>query len=89
MVLLQLKLLEGVTILNLDRVEFIEFEDASFDVWVNGRVACTRLKSGSAKEAHSRFLTTLLPIYEGRMNNVMGIKIDLDLSDLQPDAEVF
>jgi hypothetical protein len=87
MVLLQMKLREKTVIVNLGKVEMIEFEPASFDLWIKGKPFCTRLKEGSAKETQARFLAALLPIYEGRMNNVMGIKIDLDLSDLQPNEE--
>lgn len=89
MILLELQLRDTTTFLNLDRVEAIEFERDSVDFWVYGRLSRNILKNGSAAEAQARFAAALQPVYDGRMNNVLGLKITLNLKDLQPDKVPF
>jgi hypothetical protein len=89
MVLLELKLREGSKIINLDHVQTVEFEQDSLDLWIGERLYRNIVRDGASDELRKRFNASIKPIYEGRMNNVLGIRIELDISDLQPDRVPF
>lgn len=78
-----------VRVVNLNRVELVEFEKDSFDFWIGQKLSRITLKDGSRDEAFARFSRAMRPIYDGRLSPPLGTRVDLDLSDLQPNKVPF
>lgn len=79
---------DGVTerVINLDRCTLIEFdaEGPTLDFWLAERGLLRLALPRGAKESPvmDRLKMALAPLYEGRMNQIMGIRMDLNLLDL-------
>lgn len=88
----------GTEIINLDAVARIStegVEGAGFQpsicfTLVGGDEFRFYLDKGTSEaDVMDRVRLALVPLYEGRMNNVMGLKLDLDLTPLQRGVERF
>lgn len=92
MKVLTLKTREGTQIVNLDTVQLIAtsqvgaapFLDIAF---VRSSLTIPLGYGVNAADVLQAVLRSLSPMYEGRMNNVLGIRLDLDLTPYQVDAK--
>ena len=93
MKILVVRELRGEVVINLDAVTLIEFDETnspSLDFWLGDRVVRFTLRAGTESwNAWDRLHQSLMPLYEGRMNNIMGMKMVLDLTPLQNDKVAF
>jgi hypothetical protein len=87
----------GEKILNLGVVTVIEFDGGdvstpSLDFWFSGVQAPERFmfhKSVKQDEVFRRLREALKPMYDGRMQQVLGVEMRLNIADLQVREEVF
>lgn len=87
----------GEKVVNLGLVSVIEFDGGdvstpSLDFWFSGVQSPERFmfrKSVGQVEVFRRLRQALKPMYDGRMQQVLGVEMTLDLSDLQVREEVF
>ena len=88
----------GTEIINLDTVSNISIEavDGSgyqpslcFTMAGGAEVRFYLDKGTVESDVLPRLMQAMVPLYEGRMNNVMGLKLDLDLTPLQRGVERF
>lgn len=88
----------GTDIINLDTVASITIEavdGAGYQpslcfTMAGGAEVRLYLDKGTVEaDVLPRLMQAMVPLYEGRMNNVMGLKMDLDLTPLQRGVERF
>lgn len=85
------KTLDGETVLNLDNVTRMEFDNGgaaspSLDVWFVGEQSPIRFTLAKGLKSYhimDRLKKSFAPLYEGRQGTVLGIELTLDMVDLQ------
>lgn len=77
---------KGPRIFNLDLIEIIEVEKDSFDIWVRSGVYKYQLSADAKeKDVLGALERAFKPLYEGRLSQVLGIRLDLDLRPYEAD----